>query len=75
MADNQVYSDHYEMKLDNGPAMYEVPQESLRLEGHSIQCSPPELVYEPSAEANIYASPNLCSENGVRYYFTLCILS
>ena len=64
--DNQVYGKHYEMAPDYNETPYEIPQESLRKDGFSTLQFPPELVYEPTAGENIYASPNPLTGNGVR---------
>ena len=72
MADNEVYGKHYEVMSDNGPSLYEVPQESLReslRESHSTPLhTDPEVVYEPTTEGNIYALPDSFTGNGVRYF-------
>ena len=54
------------MAPDYNETPYEIPQESLRKDGFSTLQFPPELVYEPTAGANIYASPDPLTGNGVR---------
>ncbi|CAI8022489.1 Tyrosine-protein kinase isoform SRK4 [Geodia barretti] len=65
--DNEVYGKHYEMAPDYNATPYEVPQESLRKDGFSSQHFQPDLVYETTAGANIYASPAPPQESSFIY--------
>ena len=57
LTDNEMYGKHYEMEPDyNHATPYEVPQESLKKDGHFSTLQSP--VYEPTAGTNIYASPD-----------------
>ena len=66
-----MYGKHYETVPDyNHATPYEVPQESLRKDGHfSTLQIPPELVYEPTSGTHMYATLDPDAGNIVSVFF------